>query len=154
MLIIGACVDEIVSLTLDHFGVPAATGRDVLRNLFGVLFYPGVIVGIFGIASFTSLRVARERRLRHHARVLDRLAVRVGAPSPAHARSARPDPILDLYDRVIAIRDHETLTHAALAPADAHRVGAAETLVMRYLSGPADLPHDLEAFPLTDAEAA
>lgn len=154
VLIIAACLDEIVSLTLDHFGVPAPVIRDVLRNLFDPLFYPGTTLGIFGIASFASVRVARERRLHHHARILDHLAKRLGAPVPTPHRAGRPDPILGLYDRVIALRDHETLSHTTLSPADARRVAAAEALVMRYLAGPTDLTRELNSSRPIGAEAA
>jgi hypothetical protein len=149
-MVLAACSDEIASLTLDHFGFPNLVLRDGLRAAFNPLFYPGTILVIVGVASFTSIRFGRERLLRHRIRTLDRvcteLGIAIGTPS-------RREPVLDLYSRVIAIRDHETATHAALPAADARRVDTAEQLVMQYLTGPAGI-HDTSApatRPQTDA---
>lgn len=138
VLVLVACGDEITSLTLDHFGVSNLVLRDVLRAAFNPLFYPGAILVIVGVASFTSIRFGRERLLRHRIRTLDKvcshLGIAAGTPS---ARAPRREPVLDLYDRVIAIRDHETATHSTLNAADARHVETAEQLVMKYLATPA-----------------
>ena len=63
-----------------------------------------------------------------------------------------PQP--DRHALLIALRDHETLTHTKLAGADGRRIAAAEALVMRYLTGPTDLNRDVNSSPSLDAEAA
>lgn len=153
VLIILACVDEIASLTLDHFQHPNLGLRDLLRGLFDVTFYPGIIFVIIGVASFTFTRFGREQRLRHHLRALDAICRRLNIKPRSSTARARRETLLDVYNRVIAIRDYEVMQKTAITGSDARRTDDAERLVMGYLAPLATPGRDGNERPPTDEKA-
>jgi hypothetical protein len=138
-LVILACIDEIIVLSLDHFEVTDLGFRVLLRNAFDFLFYCGVILIVTGIASFTLQKAMREARLSQHARRLRRLAGRLAVmPTTNGSSSARDESsIAVVYDLAIALRDFENAHRGRLTPADARHVAAAEAIVMEQLPSPA-----------------
>ncbi|MCJ1701995.1 MULTISPECIES: hypothetical protein [Rathayibacter] len=138
-LVILACIDEIIVLSLDHFEITDLGFRVLLRNAFDFLFYCGVILIVTGIASFTLQKAMREARLSRHARRLRRLAGRLAVMPTTNGSSRARDEssIAVVYDLVIALRDFENAHRGRLTPADARHVAAAEAIVMEQLPSPA-----------------
>lgn len=134
ILVIVACIDEIISLALDHFQYPDLLLRDVFRNVFDVLFYPGAILVILGVASFTFTRFARDRRLLRHKRELQAICARREiTPRRISVMHNRRELILDVYNHLIAIRDYENVTEKIGEP-EAAKIASAENIVMQYLT--------------------
>lgn len=98
-----ASVEEIVSLTADHFVLGSALLRDVLRTAFDPPFYLGIVLMVAAMASMTVRRWGREARLRGHRVRLARIAAR----HDLHARRRRGGLQVRTYDLLIAIRDAE-----------------------------------------------
>ncbi|WIB25931.1 hypothetical protein [Curtobacterium sp. MCSS17_015] len=125
-----ASVEEIVSLTADHFVLGSALLRDVLRTAFDPPFYLGIVLMVAAMASMTVRRWGREARLRGHRVRLARIAAR----HDLHARRRRGGLQVRTYDLLIAIRDAE-VQGRELTPAETAHVRSAELMLSKDLEG-------------------
>ncbi|KRE28239.1 hypothetical protein [Agromyces sp. Soil535] len=128
VIVILACLDEIASLTLDHFDTPLPALRAVAFALFDPLFYGGVLIIVAGIASVTLKRWWREARLWASSRRLQRIASRRTNADPVRVR----DLGLRLYYLVIQVRDL-AITNA-LSAGELKALERGEVLVSRTLA--------------------
>ena len=120
-LVLVASVDEVVSLTADHFRLFDPAVRDVLRFAFDPPFYLGIVLLVTAMGSLTLRRWARNARSRPHLRRLSRIARRHGV----RAVDRGGDVQVRTYDLVIALRDAE-VQGRALDEAEQAQVRSAE----------------------------
>lgn len=130
VLVTAASVEEVVSLTADHFVLGSPEVRDVLRFAFDPPFYLGIVLVVTAMASLTTRRWVRDLRCRVHHRQLRRIAGRhelrpVERPGDVQVRT---------YDLLIAIRDAE-VQGSVLEDAELVHVHAAERTLTRTLGG-------------------
>ncbi|WP_263091362.1 hypothetical protein [Curtobacterium sp. RIT-PI-V] len=129
-LVVIASIDELLSLTADHFGWFPAPLRDGLRLGFDPPFYLGIVLIVVAMASLTFRRWWRDVTCRRHHRLLRRIVRR----HELRAVERDGDVQARTYDLVIAIRDAEvqgrTLDDAELA-----QVRSAELTLTRSLGG-------------------
>lgn len=132
VIVILACLDEIASLTLDHFAAPLPAVRAIVFALFDPLFYGGVLLIVTGIASVTVKRWWREVRLWASSRRLQHIASRRSSVDPVRVR----DLGLRLYYLVIQVRDlaiTDALSGAELKALEHGEVLVSRTLATRLL---------------------
>jgi hypothetical protein len=125
-----ASVEEIVSLTADHFVLGSVLLRDVLRAAFDPPFYLGIVLMVAAMASMTVRRWVREARLRRHRMRLARIARR----HDLRARRRTGGLQVRTYDLLIAIRDAE-VQGRELTPAETAQVRSAEQMLAKDLEG-------------------
>jgi len=130
VLVTAASIEEVVSLTADHFALGSPLVRDVLRSSFDPPFYLGIVLVVIAMASLTLRRWARDLRCRGHHRRLRRIARRHELRPVRRAGDVR----VRTYDLVIAIRDAE-VQGSALDDTELVHVRAAERTLTRNLGG-------------------
>lgn len=129
-LVVIASIDEIASLTVDHFTLFGPALRDGLRLAFDPPFYLGIVLIVVAMASLTFRRWERDLRCRRHNRRLRRIARR----HQVRAVERDGDVQARTYDLVIAIRDAE-VRGRALDDAELAEVRSAELTLTRSLGG-------------------
>lgn len=132
-----ACASEIVDLSI-AFSRGSEELRVPISALFELVFYPGVLCLVAGMAMLTLLRRRRQQRLASIARKLDKIARARGLDAPPFHTEFRRRAAGDaLLKRFAEFWDQAVLGAFDLSESESQVMGEAERELLR-----AGLPHE------------